>query len=80
MQGVNLIDATGLEVVARLFERLRKQGLKIHIVGAKLEVEQSMKRVFTRWEEVRFHRTEQEALQAMESMRSDDAEQAKESS
>ncbi|MFT0851172.1 SulP family inorganic anion transporter [Achromobacter sp. F4_2707] len=80
MQGVNLIDATGLEVVARLFERLRKQGLKIHIVGAKLEVEQSMKRVFTRWEEVRFHRTEQEALQAMETMPGDEKEQARESS
>ncbi|NLC36682.1 MAG: SulP family inorganic anion transporter [Alcaligenaceae bacterium] len=80
MQGVNLIDVTGLEVLTRLFDRLRRQGLQIHIVGAKLEVEQSMQRVFSRWEEVRFHRTEQEALLAMEAMQADHEKSAGEKS
>lgn len=68
MTGVNLIDATGLEVLTRLFERFRKQGLSIHLVGAKLDVDRRMKRVFSRREDIRFHRTEQEALDAMAAM------------
>ncbi|HLU78728.1 MAG TPA: STAS domain-containing protein, partial [Burkholderiaceae bacterium] len=65
MTGVNLIDATGLEVLTRLFDRLRRQGIDIHLVGAKLDVERRMKMLFSRREDVRFHRTEQEALDAM---------------
>lgn len=68
MTGVNLIDATGLEVLTRLFERFRKQGLEIHLVGAKAEVDRRMKSLFSRRDDVRFHRTEQEALEAMAAM------------
>src|SRR5690606_35388510 len=64
--GVNLIDATGLEVLSRLFDRFRKQGMSIHLVGAKLDVDRRMKLLFSRREDVRFHRTEQEALESME--------------
>lgn len=66
MTGVNLIDATGLEVLSRLFDRFRKQGMSIHLVGAKLDVDRRMKLLFSRREDVRFHRTEQEALESME--------------
>ncbi|NYT26067.1 SulP family inorganic anion transporter [Alcaligenaceae bacterium] len=65
MQGVNLIDSTGLEVLARLFEGFRKDGVEIHLVGAKLDVEKRMKLIFSRREDIRFHRTEQEALDSM---------------
>src|SRR5690606_14738568 len=65
MTGVNLIDATGLEVLSRLFDRFRKQGLSIHLVGPKLDVERRIKLLFSRREDVRFHRTEQEALESM---------------
>lgn len=65
MQGVNVIDATGLEVLTRLFEQYRKWGLAIHLVGAKLDVDRRMKLIFSQREDVRFHRTEQEALDAM---------------
>lgn len=68
MTGVNLIDATGLEVLTRLFERFRKQELQIHLVGAKLDVERRMKLLFSRREDIRFHRTEQEALASMQDM------------
>ena len=74
MTGVNLIDATGLEVLTRLFERFRKQGVSIHLVGAKLEVDRRMKLVFSRRDDIRFHRTEQEALEAMTAMPSSDTD------
>lgn len=63
--GVNLIDATGLEVLQRLFERFRKQGLEIHVVGAKLDVERRMKLLFSQYEDIRFHRTEHSAIDSM---------------
>lgn len=66
MQGVNLIDATGLEVLNRLFEQFRRQGIQTHVVGAKLEVEKRMRLLFSRREDIRFHRTEQEAIASME--------------
>lgn len=72
MQGVNLIDATGLEVLTRLFDQFQHRNLSIHLVGAKLDVDQRMKRIFSRREDVRFHRTEQEALDAMALMTADD--------
>lgn len=65
MQGVNLIDATGLEVLGRLFEVYRKRGLAIHIVGAKLDVERRMRMVFAGRDDIVFHRTEQEAIASM---------------
>lgn len=65
MQGVNLIDATGLEVLTRLFDQFQKRGLSIHLVGAKLDVDRRMKLIFSRREDVRFHRTEDEALESM---------------
>src|SRR5690606_19189907 len=65
MQGVNLIDATGLEVVARLFERLRKQGMVVHVVGAKLDVENRMRALFQGRDDINFHRTENEAIASM---------------
>jgi len=65
VQGVNLIDATGLEALARLFDHFRKQDIAIHVVGAKLEVERRMKLLFSRREDIRFHRTEQEAIESM---------------
>ena len=68
MQGVNLIDSTGLEVLARLFEGFRKQDIDIHLVGAKLEVERRMKLIFSRREDIRFHRTEQDALDSMHTL------------
>src|SRR5690606_38777002 len=66
MTGVDLIDATGLEVLSRLVARCRKQGMSIHLVGAKLDVHRRMKLLFSRREDVRFRRTEQEALESME--------------
>ena len=68
LTGVNLIDATGLEVLTRLFERFRKQGLEIHLVGAKLDVDRRIKSLFSRRDDIRFHRTEQEAVEAMFAM------------
>lgn len=65
MQGVNLIDATGLEVLARLFERYRKHGLAVHVVGAKLDVERRMRLVFAGRDDIVFHRTEQDAIASM---------------
>lgn len=65
MQGVNLIDATGLEVLARLFDQFRKQGFAIHLVGAKLDVENRMQRLFAGRDDVRFQRTEQDAIASM---------------
>lgn len=69
MQAVNLIDATGLEVLSRLFHQLRRQQLEIHIVAAKLEVERSMQSVFAGMEGLHFHRTEQDAIASMCSLR-----------
>lgn len=65
MQGVNLIDATGLEVLARLFEVYRRQGMEIHVVNPKLDVERRMRMIFSGRDDVIFHRTEREALEAM---------------
>lgn len=65
MQAVNLIDATGLEVLARLFDQFRKQGLQIHLVGAKLDVERRIGRMFAGRDDIHFHRTEQDALASM---------------
>ncbi len=66
MQAVNLIDATGLEVLQRLFSSYSRQGLQIHVVGAKLDVERRMKAVFGGRDDVFFHRTEQAAIESME--------------
>lgn len=68
MQAVNLIDATGLEVLTRLFERFRQRGLAIHLVGAKLDVDHRMKLIFSGRDDIRFHRTEQDALAVMAAM------------
>lgn len=65
MQGVNVIDATGLEVLNRLFDQFCKEGLQTHVVGAKLDVEKRMRLLFARREDVQFHRTEQEAIASM---------------
>lgn len=65
MQAVNLIDATGLEVLQRLFSTFRRRGLAIHVVGAKLDVERRMKAVFADHDDVQFHRTDHSAIQSM---------------
>jgi len=65
MQGVNLIDTTGLEVLARLFDQFRRRSIKINVVGAKLDVERRMKSLFATRDDVRFHRTEADALATM---------------
>lgn len=78
LPGVNLIDATGLEVLTRLFDQFRKQDLEIHLVGAKHDVDQRMKLLFSRRDDIRFHRTEQEALEAMARMEPDTEEEASE--
>ena len=65
MQGVNLIDATGLEVLARLFQQYQQRGLEIHLVAAKLEVERAIKQAFGHNTGIRFHRTEKEAIESM---------------
>src|SRR5690606_4469769 len=71
MQAVNLFDATGLEVLARLFDQFRKQGLQIHLVGAKLDVERRIGRMFAGRDDIHFHRTEQDALASMSAFDSD---------
>ncbi len=65
MQGVNLIDATGLEVMARLCNHFRRQGVCVHLVSAKLDVERRMRALFAGHEDVHFHRTEQGAVASM---------------
>lgn len=65
LHGVNFLDATGMDVLLRLFERFRLQDMEIHLVGAKLEVERPLKQLFGSWEHVRFHRTEHDALASM---------------
>lgn len=65
LQGVNLIDATGVEVVHRLVNRFRQQNMTVHLVGAKLEVDRPLKQVFAGHSHVHFHRTEREALESM---------------
>jgi len=62
---VNLIDATGLEVLARLIDAFRRDGVQSHLVGAKLDVDKRLRLVFGNRDDIHFHRTERDAIDSM---------------
>ncbi len=65
-QPINRIDATGVEVFARLRKHLQGRGITLHISGIKLPVEQMLRRAGALYEGplLRMYRTDVEALLA----------------
>jgi SulP family sulfate permease len=66
-QPINRIDATGIEVVAKLCAQLRRQGITLHISGLKLPVETPLRRAnaLPPGPLLRLYRTEGELLAAL---------------
>lgn len=66
-QSINRIDATGIEVVAKLCAQLRLQGITLHISGLKLPVEVPLRRAgaLPPGDWLRLYRTDAELLAAL---------------
>ncbi|MCM2347627.1 MAG: SulP family inorganic anion transporter [Acidovorax soli] len=66
-QPINRIDATGIEVVAKLCAQLHLQGITLHISGLKLPVETPLRRAgaLPAGDSLRLYRTDAELLAAL---------------
>jgi SulP family sulfate permease len=66
-QPINRIDATGIEVMAKLCAQLHLQGITLHISGLKLPVEAPLRRAgaLPPGDWLRLYRTDAELLAAL---------------
>jgi len=76
-QPINRIDATGVEAFGKLRQALAQSGITLHVSGMKLPVEQVLRRagelppVTSRSEMLQLHRTDQDALIALQKEQED---------
>jgi len=69
-QPINRVDATGVETFAQLHRQLSNRGIKLHISGIKLPVENALRRAGELQEGplLMLYRTDTEALQALKAL------------